>query len=262
MFKLHISFIFTKDCTMTPSMNAPSPVVELRQYTLHPGQCDALIALFELEFIESQEATGMSLMGLYRDHDDENRFVWLRGFPGMPERAQSLAAFYGGPVWQAHSSAANATMVDSDNVMLLRPATAHSGISLAGCTRAAKGSVDIPPGVVTAHICTLAYPADEVRIDSFHHVLAPLLKEAGAMVLGSYVTEHATNTFPRLPVRLGENLFVWFELFADLQAHRQHLAQLERNPQWQQAMSTWSQSWLALKQSLRLEPTPRSNIHA
>jgi quinol monooxygenase YgiN len=247
---------------MTPSMNASSPVVELRQYTLHPGQRDALIALFDLEFIESQEATGMGLMGLYRDHDDENRFVWLRGFPGMPERAQSLAAFYGGPVWQAHGSAANATMVDSDNVMLLRPATAHSGISLAGCTRAAKGSVDIPPGMVTAHICTLAYPADETLVDSFQHVLAPLLKEAGAMVLGSYVTEHATNTFPRLPVRLGENLFVWFELFADLQAHGQHLAQLVRNPQWTVAMAAWSHHLLSPKQLLRLEPTPRSNIHA
>jgi quinol monooxygenase YgiN len=247
---------------MTLSMSAPGSVVELRQYTLHPGQRDALIALFELEFIESQEATGMSLMGLYRDHDDEDRFVWLRGFPGMLERAQSLAAFYAGPVWQAHSSAANATMIDSDNVMLLRPATAHSGISLAGCTRAAKGSVDIPPGLVTAHICSLADPADEALIDSFVHVLAPLLKEAGAMVLGSYVTEHATNTFARLPVRLGENLFIWFELFADLQAHRQHLARLERNPQWAVAMAAWSHHLLSPKQLLRLEPTPRSNIHA
>ena len=32
------------------------PIVELRQYTLHPGQRDVLIDLFDREFVESQEA--------------------------------------------------------------------------------------------------------------------------------------------------------------------------------------------------------------
>jgi len=32
------------------------PIVELRQYTLHPGQRDVLIDLFDREFIESQES--------------------------------------------------------------------------------------------------------------------------------------------------------------------------------------------------------------
>src|SRR3546814_14914788 len=41
---------------------AYSPVVELRQYTLHPGQRDVLIELFEREFIESQEATGIRVI--------------------------------------------------------------------------------------------------------------------------------------------------------------------------------------------------------
>ncbi|RZL06943.1 MAG: NIPSNAP family protein, partial [Rubrivivax sp.] len=36
-----------------------SPIVELRRYTLHPGQRDTLIELFEREFVESQEALGM-----------------------------------------------------------------------------------------------------------------------------------------------------------------------------------------------------------
>jgi hypothetical protein len=37
-------------------------------------------------------------------------------------RAEALAAFYSGPVWQEHHDAANATMIDSDDVLLLRPA--------------------------------------------------------------------------------------------------------------------------------------------
>ena len=39
------------------------PIVELRQYTLRPNQRDTLIALFEREFVESQEACGMHLVG-------------------------------------------------------------------------------------------------------------------------------------------------------------------------------------------------------
>jgi hypothetical protein len=45
-------------------------VLELRQYKLHPGQCDVLIALFEREFIESQDALGIRLVGQFRDRND------------------------------------------------------------------------------------------------------------------------------------------------------------------------------------------------
>ena len=78
------------------------PVVELRQYTLHPGQRDVLIDLFDREFVETQEAVGMAVLGQFRDLDDPDRFVWLRGFDDMPRRAQALGRFYGGPVWKAH----------------------------------------------------------------------------------------------------------------------------------------------------------------
>jgi NIPSNAP len=66
------------------------PIVELRQYTLHPGQRDALIELFDREFVESQEALGMKIIGQFRDLDNPNRFVWLRGFRDMRSRAQAL----------------------------------------------------------------------------------------------------------------------------------------------------------------------------
>jgi hypothetical protein len=82
------------------------PIVELRQYTLHPGQRDVLIDLFDREFVESQEALGMKIIGQFRDLDNPNRFVWLRGFRDMPSRAQALKDFYGGPVWKAHREAA------------------------------------------------------------------------------------------------------------------------------------------------------------
>jgi hypothetical protein len=39
------------------------PVVELRQYTLKPGQREVLIDLFDKYFVESQEAAGMTIIG-------------------------------------------------------------------------------------------------------------------------------------------------------------------------------------------------------
>jgi hypothetical protein len=58
-----------------------SPIVELRQYTLHPRLRDAFISLFERAFIEPQEELGITVIGQFRDLEDPNRFIWLRGLP-------------------------------------------------------------------------------------------------------------------------------------------------------------------------------------
>src|SRR5207237_8053790 len=97
------------------------PVVELRQYTLHPGKRDVLIDLFDGQFIEPHEALGIKIISQFRDLDHPNRFVWLRGFRDMTSRAKALSDFYGGPVWKAHRETATATINDSANVLLLRP---------------------------------------------------------------------------------------------------------------------------------------------
>ncbi|HET8873664.1 MAG TPA: NIPSNAP family protein, partial [Gaiellaceae bacterium] len=97
-------------------------IVELRQYTLRPGQRDVLIDLFARELVAGQEALGMTILGQFRDLNDPDRFVWVRGFRDMATRPGALEAFYTGPVWKQHGKAANATMIDSDDVLLLRPA--------------------------------------------------------------------------------------------------------------------------------------------
>src|SRR5437588_684380 len=118
------------------------PIVELRQYTLHPGNRDVLIDLFDREFVETQEAVGMKVIGQFRDLDHPDHFVWLRGFRDMTSRAKALNDFYGGPVWKTHREAANATIIDSDNVLLLRPALPTSEFLLENLKRAPVGSVE------------------------------------------------------------------------------------------------------------------------
>jgi hypothetical protein len=101
--------------------SADPAVIELRRYALHPGEHDTLIELFDREFVETQEAVGMQIVGQFRDLDVPDSFVWLRGFAGVAERKVALEAFDGGPVWKQHAQAANATMISSGNVLLLRP---------------------------------------------------------------------------------------------------------------------------------------------
>lgn len=234
-------------------------VVELRQYTLHPGRRDALIDLFDREFVETQEAVGMTVMGQFRDLDDADRFVWLRGFPDMTTRQAGLTAFYGGPVWQAHREAANATMVDSDNVLLLRPAWSGSGIKMAGRTRAAPGATAVPAGLLDASIFPLREPAADELLALCREVLSPLLARAGARGLGWYVTEPAVNNFPRLPVREGEAVLVGLAMFDGLAAFDGFV----RSGVWAREAQPQLARWLAHSaESHRLVPTARSALHA
>jgi hypothetical protein len=83
-------------------------VLELRRYTLKPGSRETLVELFDREFVESQEVLGMRILGTFRDLDDPDQFVWLRGFEDVAARAPALQTFYSGPVWREHSAAANA----------------------------------------------------------------------------------------------------------------------------------------------------------
>ena len=72
------------------------PIVELRQYTVHPGKRDILIDLFDREFVEPQEAVGIKVIGQFRDLDRPDRFVWLRGFHNKTSRAKALTDFIAG----------------------------------------------------------------------------------------------------------------------------------------------------------------------
>lgn len=245
-----------------PSRQWCSPIVELRRYTLHPGQRDVLIDLFERTFIESQEAAGIIVIGQFRDLEDPNCFVWLRGFSGMDQRLAALHAFYGGPVWKAHREAANATIIDSDNVLLLRPARPTSGFLLDPRNRPPAGTEQVPPGLVVATILSFeTAPSDDV-FDWFEGALAPVLTKSGASVLAWFVTEASPNTFPALPVREGEQVLVWFSRFRDPAAYDEHTAVLAQSKA--QLDQLWQPMMRRLKAAphvLKLSPTARSLVH-
>lgn len=177
-------------------MGTEFPILELRQYLLQPGMRDELIELFEREFIEPQEAIGMRLFGLFRDRDRPDYFVWLRGFRDIQSRAKALGEFYDGAVWKTHREAANATMIDSDNVLLLREARMGSGFDAANTNVAGPLYCAVFPLTTASECAEFAQQfMNEVRPEA---------------IAGAYVTEAGLNTFPRLPVRQGEHHFVVF----------------------------------------------------
>jgi quinol monooxygenase YgiN len=235
------------------------PIVELRQYTLHPGKRDVLIDLFDREFVESQEALGMTIIGQFRDPDNPNRFAWLRGFRDMPSRAQALKDFYGGPVWKAHREAANATMIDSDNVLLLHPVTPTSGFSFGNKERPRVGANEARSELIVATIYYLDAPVDAAFVQFFEKTVKPAVIGSGATVLAYFVTEHSKNTFPALPVREGENVFVWFARFNDPAAYERHIAALTESPRWRDEISKELARCLKREpEVLKLSPTARS----
>lgn len=234
-----------------PAAERSYPIVELRQYTLHEGRRDELIDLFEREFVESQEAVGMKVIGTFRDLDRPNRFVWLRGFTDMDSRLRGLGDFYFGPLWKVHRDAANATIDDSDNALLLRAADAGA-LFKPQPQRPALGEKRAA-GLVIGTIYYLKVPSAEA-LPVFEAKVKPRLAKAGAAPLAWFVPESAANNFPRLPVREGEKVLVWFARLKSSDDYSARKAAIDKAAAPLQPLLARS------PEVLRLEPTARSEL--
>ena len=163
--------------------------------------------------------------------DGPDRFVWLRSFADLDARGTALPAFYYGPVWREHRDAANATMIDSDDVLMLRP------VEVAPPAPAPRHGA----GVLGVGVLTGAAASDPAA------VLAEVTDVLGAPPALAFETEPGENTFPALPVR-PERAVVWMARHPDEDAAAGTARQLA---------ARFGTS--ALRQ-LRLEPTAGSRL--
>ncbi|HEX5184355.1 MAG TPA: NIPSNAP family protein [Allosphingosinicella sp.] len=234
-------------------MLPPSRIVELRQYTLHPGAVAEFTRLFEREFIVSQEALGIRIVGIFRDLDDPDRFVWLRGFETMEARGKALPAFYSGPVWHAHGKAANSKMLDSDNVLPLRPAGEGGVFAPAVRTGA--------PGVILAAVHYLNDFSLAPFASFFAGHMAPDIAKEGAHFVGTFVTETSPNNFPSLPVREADRVFVWLARFPNEAALDLFIRRFHRRSGWREGVAESLLPAFARKPELiRLAPSHASSL--
>jgi NIPSNAP len=226
--------------------------MELRQYTLVPGGRDTLVDVFDRYLVAGQEADGMEIVGQFRDLDDPERFVWLRGFPSMAGHGAALAAFYGGPVWRAHRTVANATMIDSDNVLLLEPLD-RDVVKLRSAASNFAASVI---GIEVAYLDGPVTTADR----AVARAAAAALSTARVEVLGVFTTHVADNDFPGLPLR-EENVLVWVFRATDDSSYSSHREELGRSPGWLGATQSVEARGNGLPmQHLRLRPTAGSRL--
>ncbi len=241
----------------TPPDDDPCAIVEIRQYTLVPGRRDALIELFDRTLVDGQTTDGMTVIGQFRTPDDPNRFFWVRGFRNMETRRKALAAFYGGELWKQHSAAANGTMVDSDNALLVRPARPHSGLPfMADPGRDAPQ----PSGLLVATIYHPEAPVTDELATLFDEGIRPIVTRAGARVIGTYVTENGANDFPALPVRNVQSL-AWFACFGDDAAYDRYRDTVASDPAWAAVRQRFAElKNYAPPEVWRLQPTSRSRL--
>jgi hypothetical protein len=226
---------------------------------LASGARGALVELFERHLIEPQEAVGIRVGGTFCDLEDPDRFVWFREFPDMDARRRSLEAFYFGPVWREYREAANATMLDSDNVLLLRPTSPpHPGSPPAG-PRPPADSVPLTDEQVVVGVWE--YPSDERFTAWLATTAFSALEDVLATEVAAWQTEPAPSTFPALPVR-DTNAFVWSASFPDATTAATATSRLATDVLWAGSIAPRITAKIQQQQILRLQPTTRSQHQA
>ncbi len=234
---------------------ADAAVVELRQYTLKPGARACLLDVFETHLVEPQEDAGMCVGGTFEDRDDADRFVWMRGFCDMEARRRALEAFYLGPVWAAHRSTANPTMIDADDVLLLRPTEPAHPPWAPRAPRADVGAT--AAGDEWVAITAYTYEPDAAFSNWLADDVHAALEDAFRAPVAAWRTEPAPNTFPQLRVRT-DHAFVWLSTFADEDAYRSAHCRFQATSLWSDELAPQLADRGATEQQLRLRPTARS----
>ena len=228
-----------------PRSFAEAGVVELRRYTLRPGALPDLLELFETHLVAAQEEQGMLVGGVFEDVEQPDRFVWWRAFTDLESRHRALVGFYGGAVWAEHSRRANATMIDSDDVLMLR----HTAPPRPGPP--ARSLTTVHDDAVAVLICR----GPDVR-DAEARLTAETrrwLESVLGVEVATWRTEPAPNSFPGLPVRT-EPAFVYAATFADAAERDAALTALRAEPGWTRWLkeTTSEHSWEL--EILRLRP--------
>jgi hypothetical protein len=230
-------------------------VIEFRRYTVKEGEREHFADYFESYFPEAFQQMGAIAFGQFFERKNPVGFTWMRGFKNTDARAVINAGFYYGPLWREHAFTMNSLMVDSDNVLLLRPLNPERGVTVLPSVDPVaerKGA----QGVVVAQI--FAVKANSV--DAFARQAEATFasyRAAGAREAGVMVTLDAPNNFPQLPVRTDGPYLVWLGIVKDNQALETQFTPLaERSSQ---SLSTTG-LLRGAPELIILDPTRRSRL--
>jgi hypothetical protein len=228
-------------------------VVELRRYTVSPGQRARFAAWFDAYFPEAFEQLGAMVFGQFLERDAPEHFVWLRGYHDMLDRPVVDSAFYYGPLWREHRTKVNAILPDSDNVLLMRAVTGHPIPVLP-----AVDPVDEAGGTHGLLVVQLL-PVPAGRADAVVAALsgaATRYPREGVIDAGLLQTLDAPNNFPQLPVRTDGDWVAWIGMARDAGA----LSRLEMAMDTVERQLDADGDLRAPAERIVAMPTPRSRL--
>jgi hypothetical protein len=191
-------------------------VIEFRRYTVKEGEREHFAEYFESYFPEAFQQMGAIAFGQFFERKNPVGFTWMRGFKNTDARAVINAGFYYGPLWREHALTMNSLIVDSNNVLLLRPLSPERGVAVLPSVDPVterKGA----QGVVVAQIFAVKANSVDAFAQQAEATFAGY-RATGAREAGVLVTLDAPNNFPQLPVRTDGPYLVWLGVVKDNQA--------------------------------------------
>jgi hypothetical protein len=228
-------------------------VIEFRRYTIKPGGREQFAKYFESYFPEAFQQLGAIAFGDFLERKQTDHFTWLRGFHDMDGRATANSAFYYGPLWKEHKATLNNLIVDSDNVLLLRPIDPSRGVAVLPAVDPVLEPAGAK-GIVVAQI----FAVKPGSVDGFAaeaEATFAKYRNAGAREAGVLVTLDAPNNFPQLPVRTDGPYLVWLGILKDNAALDQLMPLMEASQS-----STATSLLRGTPEIIVLDPGPRSRL--
>ena len=74
-------------------------IVEMRTYTIKRGHRPAILEALKGPTFAELQRIGVRCAGPWASTEDDQKIVWMRGFPDAAARASMTNAFYGGAAW-------------------------------------------------------------------------------------------------------------------------------------------------------------------
>jgi hypothetical protein len=231
------------------------PIVELRRYEMKPGGRERFARCFDGYFPEAFQQLGAIAFGQFLERTRATRFTWMRGFPSYDARAEMNTDMYSGLIWKEHAKRMNDLIVDSDNVLLLRPLAPGRGLPVLPAVDVGM-DVKTPSGIVVLQIFAAKTAKTEELARSLDESFAGY-RSAGVHEAAVLVTHDVPNNYPRLPVRTDGPHLVWVGVAKDDAVVEARLAPLaERSAQSANAAGLLRDA----PELVLLDPTPRSRL--
>ena len=187
-------------------------VVELRNYTIHPGQLSKFVEFMNRIIIPRQDSQRGYVLNQFGLVGSDNNYVWMRGFYDMQTRSQFLNDFYGSEYWKQHQQDTNSMLANIEYIYLLRPLLIKDQtVDLNGSV--SRDELKQTQGIAVIDFYTTNHKRNQL-IDFFTREYLPILRQAGISDIQLWISEMAKNDF-WLPAIQDPNLLVTITRYQD-----------------------------------------------